>query len=116
MVMLKDCSGSGLAVRPPTGATAAKGGKRTETPRPRQPGSDPGGTPSPAGGAPPRNRTPRGEISPHARRPHRGRGRPMRFLRVNGHGMAYEARGTGAPVLLVHGSLADLRYWAPQMG
>jgi esterase len=45
----------------------------------------------------------------------RGRGRPMRFLRVNGHDMAYEERGTGAPVLLVHGSLADLRYWAPQL-
>jgi pimeloyl-ACP methyl ester carboxylesterase len=45
----------------------------------------------------------------------RGRGRPMRFLRVNGCDMAYEERGTGPPVLLVHGSLADLRYWAPQM-
>jgi pimeloyl-ACP methyl ester carboxylesterase len=40
----------------------------------------------------------------------------MRFLRVDGHEMAYVEEGAGAPVLFVHGALADLRFWAPQMG
>ncbi len=40
----------------------------------------------------------------------------MRTLHVNGYGMAYAEHGTGAPLLLVHGSLLDQRYWAPQMG
>jgi pimeloyl-ACP methyl ester carboxylesterase len=39
----------------------------------------------------------------------------MRFLRVNGYDMAFEERGAGAPLLLLHGALADLRYWAPQV-
>jgi pimeloyl-ACP methyl ester carboxylesterase len=39
----------------------------------------------------------------------------VRFLRVNGHEMAYVEEGSGAPLLLVHGALADLRFWAPQM-
>src|SRR5215203_4740419 len=39
----------------------------------------------------------------------------MRFLRVDGHEMAYVEEGAGAPVLFVHGALADLRFWAPQM-
>jgi pimeloyl-ACP methyl ester carboxylesterase len=39
----------------------------------------------------------------------------MRFLRVNGHEMAYVEEGSGAPLLLVHGALADLRFWAPQV-
>jgi pimeloyl-ACP methyl ester carboxylesterase len=39
----------------------------------------------------------------------------MRFLRVNGHEMAYVEEGAGAPLLLVHGALSDLRFWAPQM-
>jgi esterase len=30
--------------------------------------------------------------------------------------MAYVEEGSGAPLLLVHGALADLRFWAPQMG
>ena len=39
----------------------------------------------------------------------------MRFLRVNGHEMAYVEEGAGAPLLLVHGALSDLRFWGPQM-
>ncbi len=36
-------------------------------------------------------------------------------LRVNGYDMAYVEQGAGEPVVLVHGSLQDYRYWAPQM-
>ncbi len=39
----------------------------------------------------------------------------MRVLHVNGHDMAYAEHGTGTPLLLIHGSLLDQRYWAPQM-
>ena len=39
----------------------------------------------------------------------------MHTLHVNGYDMAYAEHGTGAPLLLVHGSLLDQRYWAPQM-
>ena len=40
----------------------------------------------------------------------------MRTLHVNGYSMAYAEHGTGTPLVLVHGSLCDQRYWAPQMG
>jgi esterase len=39
----------------------------------------------------------------------------MNVLHVNGCAMAYVEHGDGAPLLLIHGSLCDLRYWAPQM-
>ncbi len=39
----------------------------------------------------------------------------MRSLHVNDHHMAYAEHGTGTSLLLVHGTLLDQRYWAPQM-
>jgi esterase len=39
----------------------------------------------------------------------------MNVLHVNGCAMAYVEHGDGDPLLLIHGSLCDLRYWAPQM-
>jgi esterase len=39
----------------------------------------------------------------------------MPTLRVNGYDMAFVERGAGAPLLLVHGTLCDYRYWAGQM-
>jgi len=37
------------------------------------------------------------------------------LLRVKGYDMAYVEAGAGRPLLLVHGSLCDYRYWRPQM-
>lgn len=39
----------------------------------------------------------------------------MRVLHVNGCDMAYVEHGVGTPLLLIHGSLADHRWWGPQM-
>jgi pimeloyl-ACP methyl ester carboxylesterase len=38
------------------------------------------------------------------------------YAELNGHATAYVEYGDGEPVVLVHGSLCDLRYWTPQMG
>ena len=35
-------------------------------------------------------------------------------LRANGTDLSYVDQGTGAPVVFVHGAVADLRYWEPQ--
>jgi esterase len=39
----------------------------------------------------------------------------MPTSRVNGYDMAFVEHGAGAPLLLVHGTLCDYRYWAGQM-
>jgi len=39
----------------------------------------------------------------------------MPSLSVNGYDIAYAEEGTGEPVVFVHGTLNDYRYWAPQM-
>lgn len=39
----------------------------------------------------------------------------VKTMRVNGYDLAYIERGSGAPVVLVHGSLSDYRSWAAQM-
>ena len=37
-----------------------------------------------------------------------------RQLRANGTDLSYVEQGTGAPVVFVHGAVADLRFWEPQ--
>ncbi len=39
----------------------------------------------------------------------------MPSLHANGCDVAYAEHGTGTPLLLIHGTLLDQRYWAPQM-
>lgn len=39
----------------------------------------------------------------------------MKTLRVNDFELSYLEQGQGAPLVLVHGTLCDLRYWTPQM-
>jgi pimeloyl-ACP methyl ester carboxylesterase len=38
----------------------------------------------------------------------------MRRFEINGYSMAYVEEGTGDPLVAVHGSLSDYRYWARQ--
>ncbi len=40
---------------------------------------------------------------------------PLKTVCVNGYPLHYLEMGEGEPVLLVHGSLCDCRYWKPQM-
>jgi pimeloyl-ACP methyl ester carboxylesterase len=39
----------------------------------------------------------------------------VKTLRVNGYDLSYIERGSGVPIVLVHGSLNDYRIWAAQM-
>lgn len=39
----------------------------------------------------------------------------VRYADLGGYSLAYAEAGQGTPVLLIHGSLCDLRYWKPQM-
>ena len=39
----------------------------------------------------------------------------VKTLLVNGYEMAYLERGIGLPVILVHGSVSDYRYWMTQI-
>jgi pimeloyl-ACP methyl ester carboxylesterase len=39
----------------------------------------------------------------------------VKVLRVNGYDMAYVERGSGVPVVLIHGALVDYRFYAAQM-
>lgn len=40
----------------------------------------------------------------------------MRTLEINGYRMTYVDEGSGEPLVMVHGSLSDYRYWARQAG
>src|SRR4029434_1137617 len=39
---------------------------------------------------------------------------PVHQLHVHGVDLPYLDQGTGAPVVFVHGSFSDLRFWEPQ--
>jgi len=39
----------------------------------------------------------------------------MPSLRINDYDLAYVEAGSGKPLLMIHGSLCDYRYWQPQM-
>ncbi len=51
-----------------------------------------------------------------AHRPARTRGgNAMPTMNVDGYELSYAESGAGDPLVLVHGTLGDQRYWAPQM-
>jgi pimeloyl-ACP methyl ester carboxylesterase len=39
----------------------------------------------------------------------------VKMLQVNGYDMAYVERGSGGPLVMVHGAMSDYRHWAAQM-
>ncbi|MBO1111246.1 alpha/beta fold hydrolase [Bordetella petrii] len=41
---------------------------------------------------------------------------PLQTASINGYAMTYTEYGAGTPLVLVHGSLCDCRYWKSQMG
>ncbi|MBV7484257.1 alpha/beta fold hydrolase [Bordetella sp. BOR01] len=41
---------------------------------------------------------------------------PLQTASINGYAMTYTEYGQGTPLVLVHGSLCDCRYWKSQMG
>ena len=41
---------------------------------------------------------------------------PLQTASINGYAMTYTEHGDGTPLVLVHGSLCDCRYWKSQMG
>jgi len=41
---------------------------------------------------------------------------PLQTASINGYAMTYTESGAGTPLVLVHGSLCDCRYWKSQMG
>ena len=40
---------------------------------------------------------------------------PLQTALIGGYAMSYTEYGSGAPLVLVHGSLSDCRYWKSQM-
>lgn len=40
---------------------------------------------------------------------------PLQSADIGGYAMSYTEYGEGAPLVLVHGSLSDCRYWKSQM-
>ncbi|WP_459616925.1 alpha/beta fold hydrolase [Bordetella sp. 2513F-2] len=41
---------------------------------------------------------------------------PARSVRLDGFDTTYVEHGSGTPLVLIHGSLSDYRYWTPQFG
>ena len=39
----------------------------------------------------------------------------IKSIEVNGYNMAYEEKGSGVPLVLVHGAMSDYRIWSVQV-